>query len=148
MAKRRVSLLDSLPWQVWTGIFLIVVVALDLFGARYFPPLYVADDWADDLVTAIFRPYAPQREDIVLLTIRESTLARFPFRFPVNRAFLADVLATLNERGVRAVAMDILFDQPTLATDDDAFLAAARNMAAPLVLGWTDRQTGLSEGQF
>jgi adenylate cyclase len=148
MAKRRMSLFDSLPWPLWAGIFLVAVVALGLLGSRYFSPLIVAEEWADDLVTTYFRQYAPQRDDIVLLTLRESTLARFRFRSPIDRAFLADLLDTLNERGVRAVGMDILFDQPTEPASDEAFQAAARRFRAPLVVGWTDRLTSLNEAQY
>ena len=78
----------------------------------------------------------------------EDTLAQFPFRSPIDRGYLADVLDVLAARKVRAVGMDILFDQPTLAEADAKFLAAAHRFNAPLVVSWTDQATQLTERQY
>ena len=66
----------------------------------------------------------PQHQGIVVVAIGEETLARLPWRSPIHRGFLADLITTLRSRQVAAVGVDVLIDQ---ATDPalDARLGAA-----------------------
>jgi class 3 adenylate cyclase/CHASE2 domain-containing sensor protein len=137
-----------MPQSLLAGGLVAAVVAFSLFAQRYLPIIAVAENFTSDWVHALFEPYAPQRSDIVVLAITEDTLAQFPFRSPIDRGFLADVLDLLAARNVKAVGMDILFDQPTLADADTKFLAAAHRFKAPLVVSWTDRATQLTEKQY
>ena len=66
----------------------------------------------------------PQNKDVVVLTLTEDTLAQFPYRSPVDRAFLAELIRTVDAAGARAIGFDVLFDQPT-EPEKDAALAAA-----------------------
>ena len=40
-------------------------------------------------------------------------------RSPVDRAFLADLIERLRAAKVRAIGIDILFDQPTIPQNDE-----------------------------
>ena len=124
------------------------VAALSLLAHRSLTIVAVVESWAADWVQALFEPYAPRNSDIVLLSVDEDALARFPFRSPIDRGFLADVLDILAARNVKAVGLDLLFDQPTIHDADAKFLAAVHRFPAPLVVGWGDRSTPLTERQF
>lgn len=108
----------------------------------------VAENWAADNRATLFAKPSPQHPRLVLLTITEDTLAAFPYRFPVDRGFLASLLDHLAAAGARAVGIDILFDQPTEQAKDAAFREAAQRFPGPVVVGWTDRETGLTERQW
>ena len=136
------------PPALMATFLVAAVVAFSLFAERYLTLVGVAENWTADWFESLFEPFKPQQPDIVLLTITENTLARFPFRSPIDRAFLAKALDTLAQRQVRGIGMDILFDQPTIAEADQKFLAAAHALKVPLVVGWTDRRTQLTEQQF
>ena len=138
----------SFPLIALAAVLVFSVGLLSLVAARNLPIVAVAEAWTGDWMHALFEPFAPQHPDIVLLTLNEETLAGLPFRSPIDRGLLAQLLDTLAERQVRAVALDILFDQPTLETADAAFLQAARRFPAPLVVSWTDRATQLTERQY
>ena len=51
-------------------------------------------------------------------------MTQFPYRSPVDRAFLANLLKTLEKKGAKAIGVDVLFDQPT-EPEKDALLKQA-----------------------
>ena len=130
------------------GIILVVVILFAVLGPRYIAVLRVAENWASDLLVTFLTPAVEKHPDIVILAITEETLSRLPYRSPFDRGFLAETLVLLAERKVRAVGIDILFDQPTEPAKDAAFADAARAMSVPVVVGWTDQATGLSDRQY
>jgi len=79
-----------------------------------------ANQFIADGEIAAFTPEEPQDPDIVIVAITEDTLAQFPYRAPVDRQFLSDLLTTLAEKGPRAIGIDLLFDQPTEPAKDGA----------------------------
>jgi adenylate cyclase len=72
------------------------------------------------------------------VAITEDTLAKFPYREPVDRGFLADLLRLIEARGPRAIAMDILFDQPTEPAKDEALHRMLVEATVPLVVSYVD----------
>src|SRR5687768_13620531 len=116
---------QRLPMPVWCILFLIPLVGFSMLAHRTLPMFDVAENWAGDWIANVAGEGRPQHPDIVIVSITEQTLARFPFRSPVERTFLAEVLRTLATRNVRAVGLDILFDQPTIAESDAAFRSTA-----------------------
>ena len=99
-------------------------------------PLRPVENWLGDLRIALMTPRQPPSDDVVLLTIGEETLSRFSCRSPINRQFLADLITLLNRRGVRAIGLDILFDQPTEPTADHALRQAFLHSTVPLIVAY------------
>ncbi len=92
---------------------------------------------ADFRIATTLRP-EPQDPNIVIVGITEDTLALFPYREPVDRAFLAGLLKTLEARKPRLVAVDVLFDQPTEPAKDAALKAIIAGYTVPLAISYTD----------
>ncbi len=92
-----------------------------------------ADRFLGDWETAALTAAEPQSPDIVIVTITEDTLKNFPYRSPIDRQFLSDLLRTLAARGPRAIGLDVLFDQPTEPEKDAALRATLRQLKVPLV---------------
>jgi len=117
--------------------------------AQRVPLLALAENFAADWIAYFAEPgQSEQHPEIVILGITEDTLNLFPFRFPINRDLLARTLETLAQHKVKAVALDILFDQPTIKESDEAFLKAAKSMPVPLVVAWTDAATLHGEKRY
>jgi len=129
------------------AVMLAAVVLFAVLLPRHVAFTAVAENWAADSRATLFAKHRPQDADVVVLTITEDTLGLFPYRFPVDRAFLAQLIDQLGAAGARAVGFDILFDQGTEPAKDQAFLEAAKRFPGTLVVGWTDRATGLTERQ-
>ncbi|HUZ74639.1 MAG TPA: adenylate/guanylate cyclase domain-containing protein [Stellaceae bacterium] len=96
-----------------------------------------AERFVGDLRIATLLPPEPQDPDIVIAAIEESTLQKFPYRSPVDRAFLSNLLQTLAARGPRAIGMDILFDQPTEPAKDAALKQTIADLKIPLAVSYT-----------
>jgi adenylate cyclase len=127
-------------------IGLAALLAIVAFAAmRAFP---AAEAWLTDFRVALLSP-APAGQDarIVIVAITEDTLAQLPYRSPVDRGFLADLVAVIDAAGPRAIGFDILFDQASEPAKDEALVAALREAAAPAVLGIVAGDAALTEAQ-
>ena len=127
-----------------------VLIGLLVFAVfRTISPLTSADLRARDLVHALFYPAASPRDDIVIVQIDELTITQLPYRSPIDRGFLAELIASLRAHDPKAIGIDLLIDQPTEEAKDFAFLDAVEaEEGAPVVLVVADRERdGLLESQ-
>ncbi len=132
-----------------TAITVVVVAAaLAALATRYIVFLSALENAAGDIRIAVLQPPQAQSRDIVIVAITEDTLARFPYRSPVDRGFLAGLLLQLEKKGARLVALDVLFDQATEAAKDDALKQVLRALKVPLLVSYTDMPTIVNEAQL
>lgn len=126
-----------------------LLVALLVFAAfRAVPPFAAAEARARDLVHALFAAPIPTRDDIVLIVIEESTLSAFPYRSPIDRGFLAELVLSLKALKPAAIGVDLLFDQPTEPEKDWALLdAIAVGDGPPVIVVTGDEDDGLTPQQ-
>lgn len=89
-----------------------------------------------------------QHPDIVIAAITEDTLAQFPYRSPIDRAFLATLLKTLEAKGARVIALDVLLDQPSESEKDRLLYQALRELRTPLAVSYTRNPQIVSEAQL
>lgn len=136
-------------WRDLIPVALLVSVtgAASYFAPLLFPPLTVAEQWLVDLRVALLAPAQPQNSDIVLVVVTEDTLANLPYRSPVDRGFLADLIAWLDGAGARAIGLDILLDQQTEPDKDDRLRTVLRGIRTPIVVAWADAEDGLTDRQ-
>ncbi len=134
---------------VGQGLLIVAAAALLAGGAfRYFPPLAAVAGGAADRLQAVGRELqAEQYPHVSVVAITEATLARLPYRSPIDRGLLADILAAIRDAGARAVAFDILFDQPTEAEKDLRLIQAIKAFPAPVVAAWADARSGMTDAQ-
>ncbi|WP_372919373.1 CHASE2 domain-containing protein, partial [Sandarakinorhabdus sp.] len=90
----------------------------------------------DIRVAAMQAPLPPSR-DLAVIAIDEATLARFAYRSPIDRGFLADVITALEAKGVRAIGVDVLIDQPTEPAKDARLKAVIASAKVPLRFSFT-----------
>ena len=103
---------------------------------------------AADIRIAALQPPMPQSKDIVIAGITEETLKLFPYRSPVDRAFLAALIKDLQSKGVRAIGIDVLFDAPT-EEDKDLFLKKTlEEVTVPTFISYTTTESIVDPDQL
>jgi class 3 adenylate cyclase/CHASE2 domain-containing sensor protein len=128
-------------------IVTVACAVLAVFLVQNLSFLTNADQYVIDLETARYAPAEPQDPDIVIVAVTEDTLAQFPYRAPVDRGFLAELLTRLGEKQPRAIGVDFLFDQPTEPDKDAALARAIANIKVPLRIAYTETGTIVSDEQ-
>lgn len=133
------------PRLRWRASILVAFAAclIGLAAAVRLEPLV-----GDLALAAAPRPSPAIAGDIVVVAITEDTLAGFPYRSPIDRAFLAGLVSHLDAAGARAVGIDILVDQPSDPAKDRAFFDAIDGAGIPVVLALATRKDGLTERQY
>lgn len=100
-----------------------------------------------DVMMVSISPFTHPPPNIVVVAITEQTLSRFPYRSPVDRGFLADMIARIEAAGPRVIGVDLLFDQAT-EPDKDARLEAVIGAASvPIVIASGSQIDGLTQKQ-
>jgi class 3 adenylate cyclase len=115
----------------------VLSAALAFVLVREIAFLTQAERFVDDLRTATLLPPEPQDPNIIIAAINEDTLKLFTYRSPIDRAFLANLLLALQKKEPRAIAMDVLLDQPTEPAKDELLKETIANLKTPLVISYT-----------
>ena len=114
----------------------LLSIGFALASVRVIPLLKMMENWATDFRISALSPPEPQHPDIIIVSITEDTLQRFSYRSPVDRVFLANLLQSLESKGVRAVLLDILLDQSTEPEKDAALKKQLLAMHIPIVVSY------------
>ncbi len=134
--------------QLSTLIAIVVAaVAVSVAAERWFPVVRVAENWSRDLRVATLTPPAAQSQRIAVVTITEDTLATFPYRSPLDRGFVGELLRTLEGKGAKLIALDMLLDQPSEAEKDDALRTTLGALSTPVVVASAEASDGLTDRQ-
>jgi class 3 adenylate cyclase/CHASE2 domain-containing sensor protein len=115
--------------------------------AELLPFVRAAENWSADIRQVLLAPNRPVNDDVVVVAVTEETLATLPYRSPIDRAFLAQLLAHLDAARPRAIGLDVLFDQPTEAQKDARLRATLLSMSTPVVLAVGGHAEGLTDDQ-
>ena len=144
------SVPSSRPRRTLAPTLVLVGLVCAIAGIVFPRTLTIFDfieKWFSDVRVAALSPRMEMRSDIVLVTITEDTLSQVPYRFPIDRGMLADALDYLDRAGVRAVGLDILFDQATEPEKDRRLAEVVARFSAPVVTGWADVSQGMTPRQ-
>jgi class 3 adenylate cyclase/CHASE2 domain-containing sensor protein len=126
-----------LPRQVRAAaciaLIVIVSIAAALVLTRPPSPLAAAERLVEAVAFRFLGPRHPPDSDVIVVGITEDTLAAFPYRSPIDRAFLADLIDALARDGVAAVGLDVVLDRPTEPAKDAALRRALHRTDIPVV---------------
>jgi adenylate cyclase len=101
-------------------------------------PLAAADRWYESMLFRFFAPAQPPSDRVVIIGITEETLNQLPYRSPIDRGFLAQLLETIEAGQPAAIGVDLLLDQPTEPAKDIKLRQAIDRAAMPVILASTD----------
>lgn len=136
----------------WTPHGMVAAIVLGIAAASFvlpliLPPLRLADESFGDLLIGHFSPPEPQHRGVAMVAIGEDSFVALACRSPVDRAFLADLIERLRAAKVRAIGIDILFDQPTLPENDERLRRRLTDPGVPVVAISALEGTALTERQ-
>lgn len=135
------------PWSV--VLLGALVIAISFLLVTWAAPVRKAATWLDDFRLAYSTPLAAQNPNVVVLAIDEETMTRMPFRSPINRRFVADLIATLDRKfAVRSIGVALIFDQPTVPEHDVELGEIMRGVRTPLVVATGSAESGLTARQI
>lgn len=135
---------ERLLWGI-AAVALAALVSISAF--RGIPQLISLETTINDQLRVLIAPRSEQDKRISIVAFDEKTLQQFPYRSPVDRQFLADLVDSLREAGARAIVFDVLFDQSTELEKDEALMAALRRFPGPVVAAWGDERNGFTPEQ-
>jgi CHASE2 domain-containing sensor protein len=112
---------------VLLGLFLVPAVA---------PTLLRAEHWAADWRTAFLSDRLQgSHPRVAIIAITEDSLAGLPYILPVNRGYLADIVAAVDEAGATAIGLDFYFTRDTEKFPDEKLMATLQRAKDKLVVG-------------
>ncbi|MGP1282089.1 MAG: CHASE2 domain-containing protein [Parasphingopyxis sp.] len=133
-------------WRREVGPLRLSASAVLLILAVLIARLSWALPFTDEIERVLFdvrASYAMERveqdERITIVTYEEDTLLNTGVRSPLDREILANALRSLDAMRPRAIAIDILIDQPT--ADDDLLVAALNDMRTPTFLAYVTMES-------
>jgi adenylate cyclase len=132
---RVTAIMLSRQFRAAVGLALILIfsIAVGLLFTRPPSPLAAAEHLVQAVAFRLLGPQRPPVSDVVVVGITEETLAAFPYRSPIDRGFLADLIDALARGGVAAVGLDVVLDQPTEPAKDAALRRALTRTDLPVV---------------
>lgn len=133
-------------WRREVGPLRLSASAVLLILAVLIARLSWALPFTDEIERVLFdvrASYAMERveqdERITIVTYEEDTLLNTGVRSPLDREILANALRSLDAMRPRAIAIDILIDQPT--ANDDLLVAALNDMRTPTFLAYVTMES-------
>jgi len=132
LRSRRLSSILALA-AITIACALAAVTLVDHFIVLISANSFV-QDWEVAFLTT---PQAPN-PNIVIVAIDEKTLAFFPYRSPLDRGYLNDLIHELESDHPRAIGIDYLFDQPTVPDKDSALRKTLQDARVPLAVAYQE----------
>jgi CHASE2 domain-containing sensor protein len=117
----------------WIALILSFSIAVALLATRPPSPLAAAERLMEAVAFHFLGPQHPSASDVVVVGITEETLSAFPYRSPIDRAFLASLIDMLARSGVVAIGLDVVLDRPTEPAKDAALHRALTRTDIPVV---------------
>ena len=149
-AERARKLLRDRRFTSFLGLFGIAfaAAAIAVYIVLNFSVLTNLDDYIHDWEFSRLSHEKPSDPRIVVVAITEDTLKQFPYRSPIDRGFLATLLNRIDSAHPKAIALDILFDQPTEPGKDAAMESAIHTAKSPLVIAYTEEPVNVTPRQL
>ena len=143
-------------WRRWLiGAFALVLAAGWIagvtagieYGARH-SWLFWLEHWTGDWRTMLLsdRPNSQHRK-VAVVTVNEDTVDLFPYRTPIDRRFIANLVTTIDKAGAEAIALDFLVLKATEPDKEDELAGAIKAAKARVVIAVGDSRVELSEKQ-
>lgn len=129
-------------------IMSLLVALVTALAVWQIVPLRVGAELLSDVQMAMLPRQEEQHPDIVVVAVTEKTYEILQYRSPINRQFLANILLNIEQKGVRAVGLDILHDQPTVPDEDAALRRVLENYSRPIVVAVGNAESKLTARQL
>jgi adenylate cyclase len=133
---------------VWITVVACLSALLAIFSVEFFSPLNNLEKKLADIRLAALEAPKPPSERIIVIALDEETLSRFAYRSPIDRGFIADLIQRIDSAGAKAIAVDVLIDQPSEPAKDDRLRSVIQTTKTPLHLSFTADSAFVTETQL
>ena len=123
---------------VLTGIGGAVAVLVCLLTLT--PPFQTLEHKATDLLFRIRGPQDLSDSPVMIVTISQQAYEEIPYQYPWPRKLYDRLIDNLNEAGVRAIGLDVMFDVPRDSTSDRLFAETLAEHENVILAGRISRQ--------
>ncbi|MEL6297023.1 MAG: CHASE2 domain-containing protein [Pseudomonadota bacterium] len=139
-AQRLIFVVFAFGWALATAL------TVDVAARKSF--LLWLEHWTGDIRTAMFADRRDsQHPGVVVVSVTDETLTAFPYRTPVDRAFLAKLIKTLDSMQPRAIGLDMLMIHPTEPDKDADLVATLKSTRTPFVIAAADSRIVLTDAE-
>jgi adenylate cyclase len=131
-------------------MFIIAILSaqISVLLVGNFVLLTSADRYVQDFELATQSRAQATDSRIAIAAINEDTLQSFPYRSPIDRQFLANLVTRIASAHPRAIGIDLLFDQPTVPEKDEALARVLRTTQSPIVVAYTEEPGNVTARQL
>lgn len=148
MWHRKFRQAGTVQTNYLSTVFVGLLLSLVLTAIAYnFSPVRVVENWLMDMRVVYLSSNDEPHPDVLILSINEETLAGLQYRHPVDRAFLANALKVLDQAQPRVIGLDVLLDQATEESKDQALRDQLANMRTPVYAAFATEADGLTAQQ-
>lgn len=137
------------PKRPYSWLFAIILACV--FGQllKQIPDIGHIDTRILDSIFAD-RPAIQQKHpEIVVVGIGDEDLAPYtPYRMPIHRGLLAELIDRLSAAEAKAIGIDIMFVDPTIPELDDQLLNALNQAQPAVIIATGSKENGFSEAQL
>ena len=141
MSKAQKQALSAFVIAIFAALMAVCAV-------RFLAPLTNLENKVADIRVAAMQRPMPPSNDVVVVAINEETLTAFPYRSPVDRGFLADLITQLSAKGAKVIGVDVIVDQPTEAEKDARLKQVLETIKTPLFMSYTSAPNVVNEDQL
>lgn len=135
-----------------TGSSILTLLIIGTLMLIFFlsPPIESGDLNIRDLLFQFRGEQDLSHSDIVIVEISQQADAEIPYKYPWPTSMYAKLIENLNRAGARAIAFDVMFDQPDLydARNDSLFGKAVEDAGNVVFIGGFRRQADVRAGRF
>ena len=145
------KLLDAFlhPQRPYSWIMAVTLAVLFGYLIRQFPDVNQIDTRNLDIILAHKGEVHERHDKIVVVGIGDEDLAAYtPYRMPIHRGLLADLVDHLSAAGARAIGFDIMFVDPTAPELDERLQASIRNAESAVIIATGSAENGFSQSQL
>ena len=150
LAKPIIRLLRKMRENAWLSGALIslLTTAFTFTVIENVSLVMLAENHLSDVRVTMLSPPRPQSPNIAVVLITDETLANYPYRSPLDRLLIANLLNELEQAGAAAIGINVLFDRPTEPDKDQALYQRLRSLEIPVVLSRVSTTSGFSAEQI
>ena len=118
------------------SVLIIALITAVAYWSQTTRPIGFFETFIDDIGVANYTPNAAKPHDrVVVVAIDDATIEQLPWRSPVNRLFLAELLEILDKGEPAGIGVDFTFFEPSFDPSHDERLAEVLlNMKTPVIV--------------
>ena len=133
---------------LWITVVAVLSALIAIFSVQFLAPINNLEKKLADIRVAALEAPKPPSPDIIVIAIDEDTLAKLPYRSPIDRDLISSLIEHIDGAGAKAIGVDVLVDQPSEAAKDDRLSTVIRSAETPLYFSFTADPAFVTQAQL